>query len=273
MVDLAFGRAPITARERTPAIPGDHSSANVWGDLGHQQTVRFRADLSPWLGDPPPSLLRLTGIDGFLLPTHPDQRWLVAGRAGQGSSPEDLVRRGLGVEVAVEVLGAAEWVAGVRQAERILMGRVFLAGDAAHQVTPVGGTGVTSGMTDAANLAWKLAAVIQGWGGPDLLETYRTEREPVARDTCAVNLEMWHALLKGEELGFDLRWLEFGYRYASSVIAGAPPRPADRTAIFHRPPNRETAHRMGGWTTHETGPTQAVIECTAAPSSTWVARA
>ena len=65
-------------------------------------------------------------------------------------------------------------------------GRVVLAGDAAHLFTPTGGFGMNTGMDDASNLAWKLAALVQGWGGPKLLQSYETERRPIAeRNTNA----------------------------------------------------------------------------------------
>ena len=66
-------------------------------------------------------------------------------------------------------------------AERFRAGRVFLAGDAAHLIPPVGGYGMNTGIQDAHNLAWKLAGVLAGWAGPSLLETYEAERQPVAR--------------------------------------------------------------------------------------------
>jgi hypothetical protein len=65
-------------------------------------------------------------------------------------------------------------------ADRYRVGRVFLAGDAAHQNTPAGGFGLNTGMGDAADLGWKLAAVLDGWGGDGLLSSYEIERRPVA---------------------------------------------------------------------------------------------
>jgi hypothetical protein len=59
-------------------------------------------------------------------------------------------------------------------------GRVFIAGDAAHQMSPTGGLGMNTGIGDAVDIGWKLAAVMQGWGGPHLLESYEIERKPVA---------------------------------------------------------------------------------------------
>ena len=64
----------------------------------------------------------------------------------------------------------------------------MLCGDAAHLFTPTGGFGMNTGIDDAANLAWKLAAVVQGWGGEGLLDTYETERRPIAqRNTSAAH--------------------------------------------------------------------------------------
>ena len=65
-------------------------------------------------------------------------------------------------------------------------GRIMIAGDAAHLFTPTGGFGMNTGIDDSSNLAWKLAATIQGWGGPKLLATYETERKPIGyRNTGA----------------------------------------------------------------------------------------
>jgi 2-polyprenyl-6-methoxyphenol hydroxylase-like FAD-dependent oxidoreductase len=99
----------------------------------------------------------------------------------------DLVRRGVGAELPIKILGHWPWTAGVALvAERFIAGRVALAGDAAHLFTPTGGFGMNTGMDDASNLAWKLAALVQGWGGPGLLQSYEIERRPVAeRNTIA----------------------------------------------------------------------------------------
>ena len=90
----------------------------------------------------------------------------------------------------VEPIAHAPWTAGVALvAEHFAEGRVLLAGDAVHLFTPTGGFGMNTGIDDAANLAWKLAAVLQGWGGPHLLATYEAERLPVAiRNTGAARL-------------------------------------------------------------------------------------
>src|SRR5437773_3595544 len=68
-----------------------------------------------------------------------------------------------------------------RQAPRYRVGRVFLAGDAAHVHSPAGGQGMNTGLQDAANLGWKLAAAVRGWAPEGLLDSYQTERHPVGR--------------------------------------------------------------------------------------------
>ena len=68
----------------------------------------------------------------------------------------------------------------ILQAEQLSKNRVFLAGDAAHLFTPTGGLGYNTAIEDAANLGWKLAAVVNGWGGTDLLDSYHRERFPSA---------------------------------------------------------------------------------------------
>jgi len=69
-----------------------------------------------------------------------------------------------------------------RQAPRYRVGRVFLAGDAAHVHSPAGGQGMNTGLQDAANLSWKLAAAVHGWAPTDLLDSYQDERHPVGRE-------------------------------------------------------------------------------------------
>lgn len=84
-------------------------------------------------------------------------------------------------EVDVKVKSVLPWDSAVRVAETLQKGRVFLAGDAAHQMPPWGGQGANSGVADVHNVAWKLAAVLEGQATPTLLETYGSERLPVGR--------------------------------------------------------------------------------------------
>lgn len=90
-----------------------------------------------------------------------------------------MFERIIGVTLPYEMLYCAEWRQNLLLAERYGKGRVFLAGDAAHLVIPTGGLGMNTGVGDATDLAWKLAATLQGWGGPMLLASYETERRQI----------------------------------------------------------------------------------------------
>ncbi len=128
--------------------------------------------------------LEKSGLAGFLVVFtvddihHPDARNaardMSKGRAAQ------LVRDAVGEpDLAVDVEDVASWVAVSRAAERYQVGRAFLAGDAAHHMPPTGGFNGNTGIQDAHNIAWKLAAVLRGEAGAALLETYNAERQPV----------------------------------------------------------------------------------------------
>jgi len=92
-----------------------------------------------------------------------------------------MLFRAVGEEFEVEPLGGGTFWTHTMQAPRFDFGRVFLAGDSAHLVSPMGGFGMNLGIGDAADLGWKLAAVIDGWGGPALLPSYSIERGEVTR--------------------------------------------------------------------------------------------
>lgn len=91
----------------------------------------------------------------------------------------DLIRRATGIDLPYEVLSTDEWVASSLIADRYRDRRVLLAGDACHLHPPFGGYGMNMGVADAVDLGWKLAAVLQGWGGAELLDSYQAERRPV----------------------------------------------------------------------------------------------
>ncbi|RQN09094.1 2-polyprenyl-6-methoxyphenol hydroxylase [Aeromicrobium camelliae] len=101
-----------------------------------------------------------------------------------GVPSADLVRSLTGIDdVDIEVLAEDPWTARMLLAPRYRVGRTFLVGDAAHANPPWGGHGFNTCIGDAANLAWKLAAVCRGWAGAELLDSYEIERRPVARRT------------------------------------------------------------------------------------------
>lgn len=115
----------------------------------------------------------------------------------------DLVRSLVGMDVDVDVLAEDPWTARMLLADRFSAEGAALAGDAAHANPPWGGHGYNTGLGDAANLAWKLAARIHGWAGPALLDSYEEERRPLARrtiDEAARNAAVQADDLMGERL-------------------------------------------------------------------------
>jgi len=90
-----------------------------------------------------------------------------------------LIERAVGKPFSVEWVGCSIWTRRSLVAEQYSKGRVFLAGDAVHQLSPTGAMGMNTGIGDVVDLGWKLAAVAQGWGGPNLLESYSVERQPI----------------------------------------------------------------------------------------------
>jgi 2-polyprenyl-6-methoxyphenol hydroxylase-like FAD-dependent oxidoreductase len=93
-----------------------------------------------------------------------------------------LLHRAAGFPFAFEVDHVGFWDLRVQVAQRYRAGRAFIAGDAAHTHPPYGGFGLNNGLEDAANLGWKLAAVLEGWGSDVLLESYSLERQAIFRD-------------------------------------------------------------------------------------------
>jgi 2-polyprenyl-6-methoxyphenol hydroxylase-like FAD-dependent oxidoreductase len=91
-----------------------------------------------------------------------------------------IIRAMIGADVDFDIISGGPWTGGLALvAEHYRSGPVFLAGDAAHLFTPLGGLGMNTGIGDVMNLSWKLAAVHQGWAGPRLLDSYETERRPM----------------------------------------------------------------------------------------------
>ncbi len=100
--------------------------------------------------------------------------------AREAPNPRQHIYRAAGREFPIEIISTANWTGGFSLvAQRYRAGNIFIAGDAAHLFTPTGGMGMNTGVDDAVNLGWKLAAVIGGWGGDALLDSYEAERRPV----------------------------------------------------------------------------------------------
>ena len=110
-----------------------------------------------------------------------------------------LMRRCMGGDVAYTIEDKNLWVRKRTVADRFMDGRVFLAGDAAHAHPPNGGLGMNTGIQDAFDLGWKLAAVLDGWGGEGLLETYDIERRPASARAAEVSLKNYRRLVSAAQ--------------------------------------------------------------------------
>src|SRR6185312_13985039 len=116
-------------------------------------------------------------------------RWFFHAPAPDGAMAEGFdfrpyLARAVGAPFDLDLEYVGFWDLRVAVAERYRQGRVFLAGDAAHSHPPYGGYGINTGLEDAVNLGWKLAAVRHGWAGPRLLGSYDEERRPVFESTA-----------------------------------------------------------------------------------------
>lgn len=162
-------------------------------DLADYERVEFVAYLDEAVGDRRHALyvLKHPDVDGAVLARRGrEDCWSLSRERPHGSPGMDdldeqglltLIRTGTGVpdlEVDVEQLSRFSFAAQV--AERYRQGNVLLVGDAAHRMTPRGGTGMNTGIQDAFDVGWKLGWVLRGWAGPELLESYEPERRPIA---------------------------------------------------------------------------------------------
>jgi putative polyketide hydroxylase len=137
-----------------------------------------------------------------------------------------LVRAAVGIaDLDVKILEVLSWEMASRSADRYRQGRVFLAGDAAHTMPPTGGLGGQTAMQDGYDLAWKLAMVIHGQAGADLLATYEAERKPVCEMTVELQTANYVERMRPDRKDLqtntgagDYFGVAFGYRYRSAAI-------------------------------------------------------
>jgi putative polyketide hydroxylase len=221
-------------------------------DIYDSVNVHFRADLRPWIDDRPAALylIEQPQLRATFLTVNGADRWgfLIHSLSAydftkENLTPErciDLVRQAVGVpDLAVEVLGINFWNCSAMVADSFRRGNVFLVGDAAHETTPSGGFGMNLGVQDAQNLAWKLAAVLQGGADQSLLDSYEAERRPHAVEvvgTTLLNMQSFdrskrqtEARLPRKEF-LNERGLIFGAKYQSLAVVpdgSAPPEVSD----------------------------------------------
>jgi 2-polyprenyl-6-methoxyphenol hydroxylase-like FAD-dependent oxidoreductase len=188
--------------------------------------------------------------------------------------PAQVVRTALGADLPFEILYVRPWAGHRVVAARYRAGRVLLAGDSCHMMWPRGGFGLNTGAGDAFNLSWKLAAVLQGWGGPGLLDSYDVERRPVgwrnvnraAENRAAeIAVPIPEHLEADDEVGARVRaqvaehiertrrkeWttlgIQLGYCYESAICVpdGTPP-PSDDPAVYE-PTTRPGSRAPHAW--------------------------
>ncbi len=212
------------------------------GSLGFLLNILFRADLREFVRDREFSicLIERPEVRGLFTSINNSDRWVfhLSYDPARGERPEDfpperckeLLRLALGMpEIALEIESILPWESAVRVVDGFQQGRIFLAGDAAHQMPPWGGQGANTGVADAHNLAWKLAAVLKGQAAPALLATYDTERQPIGRlaaeESGLAADERGMLSLQRSAAGFihrQFRMLGYGYQYTSQAVIAEP---------------------------------------------------
>ena len=233
------------------------------GSFSKSATIYFRANLRPYLEGKLWAVVYATHpqLRGFFRFEKPfDSAFLVVNTLGDVARPNvdvsagltadralQLVRMAIGSDdIPVTVESIMHWQATADTAERFRVGRIFIAGDAAHVMPPTGGWGGNVGIQDAHNLAWKLARVLGGTAGPGLLDTYEEERHPIGELT--VEQAYTRYVLRTDPsipkdnmqpILPDLN-VELGYAYHSAAVI--PEASADASLHFNP---RETRARPG----------------------------
>jgi putative polyketide hydroxylase len=205
-------------------------------DLAEYQGVHFRAELAPVVADRRYGLSVITHPDaaGVLTPKGPGDRWAYARewRPGQERLDQcatnrlvELITTGVGVPgIPIGIDGVSTFSFAAQLAERYRKGRVFLVGDAAHRMTPRGGTGMNTAVHDAYDLGWKLAWTLRGWAASALLDSYEAERRPIGEHNVARSGSPNGARqTAAEALPYDLNgriahhWISWGDRQVSTL--------------------------------------------------------
>jgi 2-polyprenyl-6-methoxyphenol hydroxylase-like FAD-dependent oxidoreductase len=191
----------------------------------------------------------------FLIMQDSTRHWTLHSTVESDEEMKSQFERTVGIPVQYEMLSCSPWRQNLLLADHYQVGRAFIAGDAAHLVIPTGGLGMNSGVGDATDLAWKLAATLQKWGGPNLLRSYEIERRQIgdrnvgASRYASIGRRKWRSTWRsdiGDETASgrqtrdilirtaaveqpksnEMVGAELGYRYVdSSVIAEMPGGP------------------------------------------------
>ncbi len=273
VTDLASGRREVIAARYLVACDGGSSVVRRQLDIpmrgvfaeGHNASIYFRTNLLHYHPHGPAIQYRIHNarFTGGIFAMDGRDHWRVNVRLGPREvatfDPVRCLRDALGDAVPFELLAEKPWSGHRVVAERYRAGRVFLAGDAAHLLWPLGGFGMNTAIGDAVDLAWKLAAVVQGWGGATLLDGYEAERRPIGVRNVeeAASIKAADAQIpvapamdedsaegarlraeaarlieatRREEFAVESPGIDLGYRYDDSPLVvpdGTPPPPYD----------------------------------------------
>jgi 2-polyprenyl-6-methoxyphenol hydroxylase-like FAD-dependent oxidoreductase len=202
------------------------------------------------------------GNNGFLIMQDSTKHFTLHAVVEKDAAMNAMFERTVAIPVKYEMLTCAPWRQNLLLADHYRDGRVFLAGDAVHLVIPTGGLGMNSGVGDAIDLSWKLAATLQGWGGPALLDSYESERRQVgernvgASRYASLGRRKWHAQYRPnirentpegaatrenlvrvasveQPKSNEMIGAELGYRYVDSpVVCNMPGGPEHRFRVY-----------------------------------------
>lgn len=239
------------------ALGGVFRAPTLWSTLVFEKAFHYNV-----LNDDLPSL-------AVVGPLHPPDAWFfdLMGVEPEALDPAEVIRNLIGRPIPFEIGHVTPWTVHNALAERYREGRVFLLGDAAHLQSPSGGYGMNGGVGDAVNFGWKLAAVLQGWGGELLLDSYELERRQFHVRALAESIQNsednelvtpgLEAPIRGQNLrealaekiqrikpkNFQSLGVSLGYRYATSPVIvpdGTPPTPYETSRYI---PTARPGHR------------------------------
>jgi len=260
--DMESGESQTVRAEYLVAADGVHSATRkrlgvtTFGYGALPIFVVFMYFRAPWrkfvshLNDGDGVQVKNADVDGIFLIVKDDLGMFITtyfpdkGETAAQFTPEycrEVLTKAIGEPMDIEIIEAAAWQPYEQVADQFQCGRVFLVGDAGHTMPPFKAGGANTAIQSAHNLAWKLAAVLQGTARPELLTTFHTERHPVGRFAAHQSLTGPTVALidldnQGPGLPLDeeasMFSLLIGYQYRSAAVVSDQPAPADPDAAL-----------------------------------------
>jgi 2-polyprenyl-6-methoxyphenol hydroxylase-like FAD-dependent oxidoreductase len=206
-----------------------------------------------------------TGCWAELIPIDGKELWrlTVFDEPASLLDPDSLLRKMAGGQFPYQILSVSPWERRDFVARSFGHGRVVIAGDAAHECSPTGGIGMHTGLEEVVNLGWKLAAMIEGWGGPALIASYEPERQPIARRNVELatrsfraiaSIPGWHDAEASADWRINTSWLsipehlkvQYCYEDSPICVADDTPVPEPEPKCFV-PTTRPGARAPHAW--------------------------